>query len=90
MASRDSNFCRFSVAAPTWVEDDASDVCQQCATEFAMLVWRQCSTSKDGKKNASSRIAAKEANKLLHSQLKSALKTTSKQLDDWMHMQKFS
>ena len=40
MASRDSNFCRFSVAAPTWVEDDASDVCQQCATEFAMLVWR--------------------------------------------------
>ena len=46
------------------------------------------STSKDGKKNASSRIAAKEANKLLHSQLKSALKTTSKQLDDWMHMQK--
>ena len=33
-------------------------------------------------------ISHAEAHKLLKNELKSALTTTSKQLDDWMHMQK--
>ena len=40
MTSRDSSFLMFSVAAPAWVADEASDVCQQCSTEFAILVRR--------------------------------------------------
>ena len=40
------------------------------------------------KKKPSVAISQAGSHKLLHSELKSALKTTSKQLDDWMHMQK--
>jgi hypothetical protein len=40
LTSRKSNFKCFSMAAPAWVEDHASDECQQCATEFAILVRR--------------------------------------------------
>ena len=40
LMTRNSKFRCFSIAAPAWVEDHASDVCQQCATEFALLVRR--------------------------------------------------
>ena len=41
------------------------------------------------KKNKVERlITSAESNKILKKELQNALKTTSKQLDDWMHMQK--
>ena len=41
------------------------------------------------KKNKVERlITSADSNKILKKELQNALKTTSKQLDDWMHMQK--
>ena len=45
-------------------------------------------TTIDKKNKFEKMITREESNKIFMSELKNALKTTSKQLDDWMHMQK--
>ena len=45
-------------------------------------------TSIDKKNKVERLITSAESNKILKKELQNALKTTSKQLDDWMHMQK--